>query len=281
VPGAFDDGDGVREEVISLALPSGTDAVLLFKKLHTRRIRGKSRFWRSAPLSGWETAWPTFLSLTPVATSSWRACRRDVRIVPDQATRTEGIVMRGIESGKQKPEPAWVEDVLRLWFAELSAGDWFRANDEIDARIRDRFLPLHESLVGKDGDGAATPRSMLATVIVLDQFSRNMFRNSPQAYAADPIACRVAKSAIEQGLDTAMTAPERMFLYLPFQHSEDAQDQLLSVNLCKPLGNEDWTYHAVAHKAIIDRFGRFPHRNAVLDRRSTAEEIEFLEQRAG
>ena len=189
--------------------------------------------------------------------------------------------MRGIESRLQNSEPAWVEDVLRLWFAELSADDWFRANDEVDAQIRERFLPLHENLVGKDGDGAATPRSMLATVIVLDQFSRNMFRGSPRAYAADPIARRVAKSAIEQGLDTVMTTPERMFLYLPFQHSEDAQDQLLSVNLCKPLGNEDWTYHAVAHKDIIDRFGRFPHRNAVLDRCSTAEEIEFLEQRAG
>ncbi len=186
----------------------------------------------------------------------------------------------GIQSRSESAEPAWVDDVLHFWFGELSAADWFKTNTDIDARIRDRFLPLHERLVEKNGDEAATPRSMLATVIVLDQFSRNVFRGSPRAYAADPIARRLAKSAVDQGFDTAMTAPERMFMYLPFQHSEDAQDQLLSVNLCKSLGNEDWTDYAIEHKAIIDRFGRFPHRNAVLDRRSTADEIEFLKERA-
>ena len=195
--------------------------------------------------------------------------------------QTDGEVMHGIEPNPQDSEPAWVDDVLRLWFAELSADDWFRTNENVDARIRDRFLPLHESLVENNGDGAATPRSMLAAVIVLDQFSRNMFRGSPRAYAADPIARHLAKAAIEQGFDTAMTAPERMFLYLPFQHSEDAQDQLLSVNLCEALGDAEWTHYAVEHKATIDRFGRFPHRNTVLGRRSTAEEIAFLGKDAG
>ena len=187
--------------------------------------------------------------------------------------------MHGVESSPQHSEPAWVGDVLRLWFAELSEADWFRANAEIDARIRDRFLPLHESLVENNGDGAATPRTMLAAVIVLDQFSRNMFRGSPRAYAADSIARHLAKSAIERGFDKAMTAPERLLLYLPFEHSEDALDQALSVSLCQSIGNDDWSHYAVEHKAIIDRFGRFPHRNAVLGRRSTAEEIEFLNKK--
>lgn len=211
---------------------------------------------------------------------SWPGCRRDVGVVRQCATQTGDEMMRGMQSESENAEAAWVDDVLHFWFEELSAADWFRTNDDIDARIGDRFLSLREHLVEKNGDGAATPRSMLAVVIVLDQFSRNLFRGNPRAYAADPIARRVAKSAIEQGFDTTMTAAERMFLYLPFQHSEDAQDQLLSVNLCKSIGNEDWTGYAVEHKAIIDRFGRFPHRNAVLDRRSTPEEIEFLKARA-
>ena len=183
---------------------------------------------------------------------------------------------RGIQPNPENVEPAWVRDVLRFWFEELSDADWFKTDDDVDARIRDRFLPLLESLLEQGGGASATPRAMLAAVIVLDQFSRNVFRGNPRAYAGDPIARRVAKVAIEQGFDTAMTAPERMFLYLPFQHSEDADDQLLSVNLCKALGNDDWTGYAVAHKAIIDRFGRFPHRNAILGRPSTLEEIEFL-----
>jgi len=189
--------------------------------------------------------------------------------------------MRDIQPQSENAEPAWVEHVLHFWFEELSEADWFKTDDAIDARIRERFLSLHECLVEKNGDGAATPRSMLATVIVLDQFSRNMFRNDPRAYATDPIARRVAKAAIEQDFETAMTAPERMFLSLPFQHSEDAQDQVLSVNLCKAIGNENWTGHAVEHKAIIDRFGRFPHRNEVLGRRSSADEIEFLKEDDG
>ena len=182
--------------------------------------------------------------------------------------------MHGGES--EDADATWVDEVHRFWFGELSDADWFKSDDNLDARIRDRFLPLLERLREQSGGASATPRAMLASVIVLDQFSRNVFRGNPRAYAADPIACRVAKAAIEQGFDAAMTAPERMFLYLPFQHSEDAEDQLLSVNLCKALGNDEWTDYAVAHKAIIDRFGRFPHRNAILGRPSTPEEIEFL-----
>ena len=185
--------------------------------------------------------------------------------------------MQATQTESENIEPEWVRDVLRFWFEELSVADWFKKDDNLDTRIRDRFMPLRERLMAQRGDGAVTPRAMLAVVIVLDQFSRNAFRGDARAYAADPIARAVARSAIEQGFDVALSAEERMFLYLPFEHSENAADQLFSVNLFKSLGNQEWTRYAIGHKAQIDRFGRFPHRNAILGRRSTPEEIAFLE----
>jgi len=173
-------------------------------------------------------------------------------------------------------DPEWVDEVIGFWFEELSDAQWFARSDAVDAKIRDRFLPLHESLLAQDVLDAPTPRRALATVIVLDQFSRNMFRGNARAYATDLIARRLSRSAIELGLDIDMSGPQRMFLYLPFEHSEDAADQLLAVDLMQQLGDPEWTRYAIAHKTIIDRFGRFPHRNAALDRASSAEEIEFL-----
>jgi len=114
----------------------------------------------------------------------------------------------------------------------------------------------------------------------LDQFSRNLFRNDPRAYASDPIARRLSMAAIAQGFDGAMHGKERYFIYLPFEHSEDREDQALSLELIPRLGNEEWTEFARAHKMIVDRFGRFPHRNAVLNRTSTADEIAFLKEPA-
>lgn len=179
-------------------------------------------------------------------------------------------------SASETAEPPWVGDVLRFWFDELGQGDWFRKDEALDAQIRDRFLDLHARLLAEDGAGPQTPRGMLASVIVLDQFSRNLFRQDARAYAADPIARRIARSAIDRGFDAAMTVHERQFLYLPFEHSEDARDQQIAVDLIEPLRDPEMTRYALAHQAIIDRFGRFPHRNAILGRRSTAEEIEFL-----
>lgn len=189
--------------------------------------------------------------------------------------------MSGNRSKTETVEPVWVGEVIQFWFEELSDAQWFAKNDDIDAQIRARFLPLHERLVVQHGLDAATPRWTLAMVIVLDQFSRNLYRGNPRAYAVDPIARRLSRSAIERGLDTAMTKQERRFLYLPFEHSEDAGDQLLSLNLIGSLGNEEWTRYAMAHKVIIDRFGRFPHRNAILDRPSSAEELELLKEPMG
>jgi uncharacterized protein (DUF924 family) len=175
-------------------------------------------------------------------------------------------------------EHSWVRDVLAFWFKELHPTDWFAGNDATDEKIRARFLGLHERIASSEGSGMTAPESVLAGVIVLDQFSRNLFRGQASAFAADPLARRLARDAIAQGFDEAMTAEQRFFLYLPFEHSEDRADQVLAVELIGRLGREDWTRYAEAHKSVIDRFGRYPHRNAALGRPSTPEEIDFLRQ---
>ena len=182
-------------------------------------------------------------------------------------------------SSRATAEPNRVTEVLHFWFDELGEARWFEKSEHTDAQIRERFLWLHERLVADEGIDCMTRQQLLAAVIVLDQFSRNLFRDTPRAYAADPIARRLARRAIAQGLDVGMTAQERMFLYLPFEHSEDRADQALAVELLSQLGNAEWTGYALKHKAIIDRFGRFPHRNAILNRDSSADEVECLQQR--
>jgi len=175
-------------------------------------------------------------------------------------------------------EPDWVGEVLDFWFSELDEADWWAKSEVTDAAIRERFLDLHERLVRTGGRDIAGARPTLAAVVVLDQFSRNMFRGSPRAYAADPIARRLASQAISRGFDADMRAECRLFLYLPFQHNEDRADQALAVDLISALGREDWTRYALAHQAVIDRFGRFPHRNAVLGRETTAAERAALQE---
>lgn len=178
-------------------------------------------------------------------------------------------------------EQHWVRQVLDFWFSELQEVDWWAKSEVTDATIRERFSALHERLAADDGAEASHCRSLLATVIVLDQFSRHLFRGSPRAFASDPLARRLARVAIARGCDAGMRAEERMFLYLPFEHSEDRADQSLAVELFEGLGNESWTRDALEHKSLIDRFGRFPHRNAVLGRSSTPEEIAALEKPGG
>jgi uncharacterized protein (DUF924 family) len=178
-------------------------------------------------------------------------------------------------------EPAWVGEVLGFWFREVGEAHWFAKNDDLDAQIRARFGALHGQLVQSDGIDVAAPRPVLAAVIVMDQFSRNMFRGTPRAFAADPIARRLARLAVDGGFDVAMTRDERLFVYLPFEHSEDRQDQALSVHLIGQLGNEGWTRYALAHQSIIDRFGRFPHRNSILGRTSAPGELALLDEPMG
>jgi uncharacterized protein (DUF924 family) len=178
-------------------------------------------------------------------------------------------------------EAPWVGEVLDFWFREVGEDHWFAPSSELDRRIHRRFLALHERIVLSDARDLAGPRPMLAAIIVLDQFSRNIFRGTPRAFAADATARRLAQQVIASGFDAVMTPAERYFVYLPFEHSEDREQQALSVRLTGQLGNENWTSFAQAHRRMIDRFGRFPHRNAILGRTSTAEELEVLKEPMG
>jgi uncharacterized protein (DUF924 family) len=173
----------------------------------------------------------------------------------------------------------WVETVLDLWFRELDPKAWFTKSDATDALIRERGLAVHERLAReRPPETRQDPRAALAAVIALDQFPRNVFRGTARAFATDPLALGLAKHAVAAGFDTSMSRNERLFLYLPFEHCEGADEQARCVALFAALDDPELTRFAEAHKVIIDRFGRFPHRNAILGRTSTPEELEFLSQ---
>ena len=177
------------------------------------------------------------------------------------------------------PDPARIEEILDFWFQELTPDDWFGGGDEVDDRIRERFLELHEALREHVPESWRTSaRGMLAAVIALDQFPRNMYRGDARAFAADTVALGLARDGVTRGFDREMSDDERKFFYLPFEHSEDPAVQARSVELFASLENEDTLGYALRHKEIIDRFGRFPHRNEVLGRVSTPEEIDFLKE---
>jgi uncharacterized protein (DUF924 family) len=183
------------------------------------------------------------------------------------------------------------EEILTFWFGkpqDKQAYDkerqqlWFSANPLFDQEIRDRFTSDYQlAAARKLMDWQQTPRTALALVILLDQFPRNMFRGDPRAFATDPLAREVATSLVQTGADRRLLPVERMFAYLPFMHSENLADQQQSVALFQQLAQERSDLaslsHAIEHKETIERFGRFPHRNAVLGRPSTAEEIAFLQ----
>lgn len=173
----------------------------------------------------------------------------------------------------------WVDEVLRFWFEELDHAAWFRNNEETDELIRRRFLGIFERIAALPAEAAWTsPRRALATIIVLDQFPRNMFRGTPQAFATDPKAVEVTRGAVERGFDKTFDKDGRAFMYLPFEHSEELANQERAVELFTLLGDEEYIRYAIAHRDIIARFGRFPHRNVILGRPSTPEEEEFLKQ---
>ena len=173
------------------------------------------------------------------------------------------------------------QGVLDFWLGELTPEDWFKVDEGLDARIRDRFRPLWEQ--GRTGglrEWTLSPMSCLALVVLLDQFPRNMFRGSALAFASDRRALAVAKGAVLAGHDRRIDPPGRGFLYMPFMHSELPVDQDRSVRLFL-LGfgrDAEFLSHARAHREIIRRFGRFPYRNAALGRESTPEEVAFLEE---
>jgi uncharacterized protein (DUF924 family) len=168
-------------------------------------------------------------------------------------------------------------DVLEFWRAAGPAR-WFRKDDAFDEEFRSRFLALHEAAARGELDTWATDApGALALVLLLDQFPRNAFRGTPRMFATDPKARDMARAAVDAGFDQAIEPQLRGFVYLPFMHSEDAADHERSVALNRPLGGESQRF-AEHHRDIIARFGRFPHRNAVLGRTSTPEEQAFLDE---
>lgn len=171
-------------------------------------------------------------------------------------------------------------DVFDFWVEEVGPDGWYGADAERDATIRDRFELLWErGRAGLLDAWRCKPRSCLALILLLDQFPRNMFREDARAFSSDPVAVGTAKIAVAHGHDLHIDPPQRQFFYLPFMHSESRSEQERSVRLALlRLGRGETLRHAVAHREIIRRYGRFPHRNAVLGRESSPAEIAFLEQ---
>lgn len=189
-------------------------------------------------------------------------------------------------------------DVLDFWFGQLDDEGladeehqklWWTKSTELDQQIRERFRPLRNAIMaGEREDWLAEPLTRLAYIIVLDQFSRNMHRDEAEMYAADERAAKAALEGIEAGHDVVLGTHERTFLYMPLMHSEDLEDQERCVDLFADMAKESAERakkicemhhdYAVQHRDIVKRFGRFPHRNEILDRASTHEELEFLKE---
>ena len=169
---------------------------------------------------------------------------------------------------------AWQDELLAFWFG-LTRDQWWSGDAALDREIRGRFLELWERERENVPEAfLASPRDAVAAVILFDQLPRNMFRGHADQFSTDPLALAVAKGAVERGLDDAMSPAERGFLYMPFQHSEDIADQNRSLALFTALGDDYQLGYARKHHDVIARFGRFPHRNAVLGRPPRPEEVE-------
>jgi uncharacterized protein (DUF924 family) len=178
------------------------------------------------------------------------------------------------------------DEVLDFWFGredEPGYGEfreeWFRKDPEFDREVRERFEELHEQAAAGALDGwKEDARGSLALVILLDQFPRNMYRGDPRSYATDRKAQETAEYAVDHALDRELPEFQRRFLYMPFMHSEDLAHQRRSVELFRGAGEDDTDSYALRHMEIVERFGRFPHRNEVLGRPTTPEEAEFLNE---
>lgn len=171
------------------------------------------------------------------------------------------------------------DDILNFWFEETPPALRWKKDPAFDARITERFAQVHARAARCELFGwRSSARGRLAEIIVLDQFSRNMFRDSAQAFAQDPLALALAQEAISLKLDLQLSAEQRSFLYMPFMHSESLLIHKTAIELFVDNAIADNLNFELKHKAIIERFGRYPHRNALLGRASTALEIEFLQQ---
>ncbi len=168
------------------------------------------------------------------------------------------------------------EDIIGFWFEECQPQDWWQKNDEFDKLITQRFAHvLNSAIAGELISWRENALGSLAEIIVLDQFSRNIYRDLPQSFSQDPQALCLSQRAIERGFDMLLDEQKRAFLYMPFMHSESKVIHEQAAVLFKNLDNYEFE---VAHKKIIDQFGRYPHRNEILGRTSTETEIIFLQQ---
>jgi len=171
------------------------------------------------------------------------------------------------------------KDVIRFWFDEIEPKQRFQKDPDFDELIRGRFRKLHrQASQGLLYAWREHPLDALAEIIVLDQFSRNMYRDSPKAFAQDVLALVLAQEAVRRKLDAELEPLKKAFLYMPFMHSESPEIHEIALYLFDQPGLEDNYNYELKHKEIIDRFGRYPHRNRILRRKSTPEELEFLEQ---
>ncbi len=169
------------------------------------------------------------------------------------------------------------QDVIKFWFEELNPKQWYTKNKKLDLKIKERFTSTH-SAAGKGElySWRKTPLGRLAEIIVLDQFSRNIYRNDKKAFLFDPIALILAQEAVNLKTQDHLTVAQKSFLFHPFMHSESKLMHKLAVKLYSSPGLEKNLKFEHRHKDIIDRFGRYPHRNEIIGRKSTAEELEFL-----
>ena len=171
------------------------------------------------------------------------------------------------------------QNILHFWFKELTSKQHFTKDPALDETIRTRFgATLDAAARCELFAWRATPEGALAEIIVLDQFSRNIYRDSPRAFAQDALALALAQALVARGQDSALSLEQRRFAYMPYMHSESSLIHAHAVQLFAQPGLEDGLNFELRHKAIIDRFGRFPHRNALLGRASSTEEIAFLNE---
>lgn len=174
-------------------------------------------------------------------------------------------------------QPILFQTILKFWFDDIAPPQWWAKDADFDQLIRDRFSTIHSAAqCGELFEWRTRAKGRLAEIIILDQFSRNIFRDTPLAFACDHLALILAQEAISSGAASALNPQERTFLYLPFMHSESLKIHEVSLKLYKTSGLTDAYESAIQHQQIIERFGRYPHRNAILGRESTKEEIAFL-----
>lgn len=185
--------------------------------------------------------------------------------------------MNDEDEGVAAPPPDWAQQLLAFWFEEHGMQDWFRGGPAFDAAVTERFAGWREALRSQPTEQFTTGAdTALAAILLFDQVPRNAHRSSAEAFATDHAALAIARAGLAEGFDQGFDTDRRAFFYLPFEHSESIDDQRESVRLFTALGNDTYLEYAQKHFAVIDRFGRFPHRNAVLGRADRPGEAEAV-----